>query len=370
MKTAVVDNKEKKKTKKKIEPELAKVLDLQSHSRPNIIVVGKRDVMQEIGAMDKNLNLNFIFSNKDNLEALLNKKTISVMIDEKEVSSDIHFISEVVQQFQLLPIFLLARNKHPDEFYQNLYAQGLQGVFDWPAEAENVTELLIESLKTHKNTVGKTRADKRLAEMVKSHLLMRNPLRGIKVKVIEGFVFLEGKVKSLYEKEVSLKEANKVLGVEKTITTDIKIINITHTTEQEIERKIRIFVKNLMPEMNRTIKAQVVDHKVILKGSISNKRILRKIVNFVSKQPGIMEVENQVRISKKLAKRNLGKVKKAEERVRNIFEGVKSISIRMYGESAEVTGIVSKNTQKHLVEKYVLQMLPVKKVLNKLSVIS
>ncbi len=46
MKTAVVDNKEKKKTKKKIEPELAKVLDLQSHSRPNIIVVGKRDVMQ------------------------------------------------------------------------------------------------------------------------------------------------------------------------------------------------------------------------------------------------------------------------------------------------------------------------------------
>lgn len=370
MKTSVAIDKDKKIVKKKIEPELAKVLDLQSHSKPNIIVVGKRDIMQEIGAMDKNLNLNFIFASKDNLEALLNKKTISVMIDEREVSTDIHFISEVIQQFQLLPVFLLARDKHPDEFYQNLYAQGLQGVFDWPKEADDVTELLIEALKTHKNTVGKTRSDKRLAEMVKSHLLLKNPLRGIKVKVIEGFVFLEGKVKSLYEKEASLKEANKVLGVEKTITTDIKIVNITHTTEQEIERKVRIFIKNLMPEMNRTIKVQVSDDKAILKGSISNKRKMKKIVNFVSQQPGIMEVKNQVTISKKLAKRNLSKVKKVEDKVRSIFDGVKSISIRIYGERAEVTGIVAKNAQKHLVEKFVLQSLPVKNVLNKLSVTS
>ena len=79
MKTSVAIDKDKKIVKKKIEPELAKVLDLQSHSKPNIIVVGKRDIMQEIGAMDKNLNLNFIFASKDNLEALLNKKISDII---------------------------------------------------------------------------------------------------------------------------------------------------------------------------------------------------------------------------------------------------------------------------------------------------
>jgi osmotically-inducible protein OsmY len=345
------------------------MVNLYSYKVPNIVIVGDKEIRRKIQNIESRFNISLIFSELDELEKHVNKKTIAIIVDEKKVTFKLKVYLEAVLDFYTqLPIFYLSRVFKRPSFYTSLYQKGLHGVVKWPKEASILHDLLIESLRPHPKAVGKTKGDKKLSDMVKSHLVLNGNYKAINVKVIEGFVFLTGKVKSIQDKEFIRLESSKVLGVKKVISKNIGIKAPKDMKTKDLERKIKMYIANVMGSLKRTISVKVADNAVILTGAASNHTYILDIENFINKQSGVQRVIKDIKYAPSLVSKNAKKAKLLELKIKSLFTGAKYISITIYGEIAEVSGTVLTLADRSLVERYILEMLAIRKVINKLFV--
>lgn len=193
---------------KRIKP----MTSLYSFKVPNIVIVGDKEIRRKINRIEQDFNLRLKFIEPEQLNDVIDSKTIAIIIDENKISPRFtKFLIDIVSDYKLLPTFYLSRSAQKANFYSALYQSGLHGVIDWPLEAPILHDLMIESLRPHPRATGNSKGDLKLSEMVKSHLVLNGKFKTLKVKVIEGFVFIEGSVKSLFEKETIENECSKVL---------------------------------------------------------------------------------------------------------------------------------------------------------------
>ncbi len=346
-----------------------KMLNLYSYKTPNIVIVGDKSIKRKVPNIEKNFNLMVVFTDADQLKAIVNAKTIAIIIDEKEVKKNIKkYLEKLLKDYKLLPIFYLSRNLKKPAFYTSLYGQGLQGVINWLEESKILHGLIIETLKPHPNAVGRTKGDKRLSDVIKSHLTLIGVNKSIKVKVVDGFAFLQGAVNSLFDKKTIEEETSKILGVKSTIVKDIKIKNTKKTTDRELERKIKMYMGHIAGEKKRSMSVKVKNKVVTLMGMSSSHSDVLDIEKFAMKQPGVQDVIRLVKYQPALAFKHAKKAKLLEKRIMQMFNGVKNIRINVYGAHAEVSGTVKMSTHRALIEQYLLQVLPVKKIVNKIFI--
>jgi osmotically-inducible protein OsmY len=345
------------------------MINLYSYKVPNIVIVGDKEIRLKIQNIESRFNILLIFSEVDELEKYVNKKTIAIIVDEKKIKFKLKLYLEALLEFYtLLPIFYLSRELKRPNFYASLYQQGLHGVIQWPKEANILHDLLIESLRPHPKAVGKSKGDEKLSDMVKSHLVLHGNYKAINVKVIEGFVFLEGKVKSLQDKEFIRLESSKVLGVKKVISKDIGIRAPKVLKEKDLERKIKMYIENVLGNLKRTISVKVENNSVVLSGAASTQTNILDIENFISKQAGVQKIIKNIKYAPSIVSKNTKKAKLLEVKIKSLFTGAKYISITIFGEFAEVSGTVKTLADRALVERYILEILAIKKVINKLFV--
>ena len=345
------------------------MLNLYSYHVPNVVIVGDKKIRGRSQKIEKRFNLELIFSSPDLLKDSINRKTIAIIVDEEEVrKKSKEYLESLLSKYKFLPIFFLSRSIKRSNFYTDLYGKGLQGVVNWPEESKVLHDFIIESLKPHPHAVGRSKADEKLSEVIKSHLVLQGGYKAIKVKVIEGFAFLEGSVKSLFDKKSIEVEASKVLGVKKTIVKNIKIQEFKSITDRELERKIKMYTENILGDRKKSISIKVRSKVVTIEGAIVSHRDVLDIEEFSMKQPGIKNITRLVEYSPKLVLKNIKKAKLVESKIKFLFDGVRYIAIKIYGDFAEVSGSVRMKEDRTLVEKYLLQTLAIKKVINKIFV--
>lgn len=343
--------------------------EMYSYKSPNIVVLGKRNIQKTMMEFKDKYNLEFKFTSFDNLSEKINKNTVSIIIDENEIGEKPReFIESLLRKFKLLPIFYLSRSNQDAQFYKELYSKGLQGVIKWPSEAQVLFELLIESLKPHPNASGVCKADEMLSDMVKSHLMLIGDFEKIIVRVVDGNVFLSGRVRSLYEKRQLEFETSKVLGVKKIISNDLVVKKSKKISDKEIARKIKLYIGNTLGTQKRALGVRVKNKNVTLEGYVAEPKDILPIEEFAMKQASVQKISRNVNYRPSLVKRYTGKAKYLEGKIKNLFTGVKHVSIKLYGETAEVSGIVKAKALRSIVEKYLFQVLPVKKVINKIYI--
>ena len=346
-----------------------KALKVDNKKFPNIVVVGNADIRKKILSIEKKFALSLIFCGEEDYKKSINYNTIAIIVDEKEVTSKVKkFFKEFFVQYKFLPAFYLSRKQKSSNFYAELYGLGLQGAINWPKEAKVLAELLIEALKPHPKAIGNTKGDARLSKVIKSHLLLTGGPKSLKVKVIDGFVFLTGKVRSLSDKQLIHSECSRVLGVKKIILKDLKVSDSSNTTDKELERKIKMYMGNILGDKKRAVSIKVKNKIASLLGSVSNHDHVLSIEKFIMKQPGIQHIKREYKYLPSLVSKNTKKAKLIEEKVKKLFDGVKFISVTMYGDTAEISGTVKTHSDRILVEEYVLQSLPVRKLINKIFI--
>jgi osmotically-inducible protein OsmY len=345
------------------------MVNLYSYKVPNIVIVGDEQIRRKIQDIEKNFNLLIIFSSRDSLEESVNTKTIAIIIDEKKVKNKIKsYLETILNNHPELPIFYLSRAVKRPNFYTSLYQRGLQGIINWPREAGILHDLLIESLRPHPKATGESKGDEGLADMVKSHLVLNGSYKAIKVRIIEGFVFLEGPVKSLYDKEFIKVETSKVLGVKKVISINVKVRAPKNIQDEDIERNINMYIKNVLGSKKHSIVVKVRDNVATIQGKASTSNNILDIESFINKQAGIKQIIKDIKYDPSLIRKNVKRAKLLEDKVKNLFDGAKHISISVYGEYAEVSGTVKTLADRSSIERYVLEILAIKKLINKLSI--
>ncbi len=346
-----------------------KLMNLYSYKVPNIVIVGGKEIRRKIQEIERNFNILVIFSDVDQLEETVNPLTIAIIVDEKHVKFKLKvYLDALLEFYTTIPIFYLSREDKRPSFYTALYQRGLQGVIKWPKESSILHALLIESLRPHPKATGKSKGDRMLSEMVKSHLVLNGNYKGISVKVIEGFVFLQGKVKSLHDKEIIKVESSKVLGVKRVISRNIEVKPLKKLKSKELERKIKMYIGNVLGGQKRSLSVKVKEDTVTLSGAASNHTSIVDIERFINKQGGVRDVITDVKYGASAVRKNVKKAKQLENEIKSFFDGAKYISISIYGEFAEVSGTVKTYNDRATIERYILEVLPLKKLINKIFV--
>jgi hypothetical protein len=129
-----------------------------------------------------------------------------------------------------------------------------------------------------------------------------------------------------------------------------------------------MYIGNILGQNKKSISVKVKDKVISLVGSASNQADILDIEEFSMKQPGVKNVIRLLKYSPSLVKKNVKKARHLEKKINYLFDGVKFVSINIYGEFAEVAGTVNTKADKVLVEKYIFKTLTVNKIINKLFV--
>jgi osmotically-inducible protein OsmY len=271
--------------------------DVNIYSIPKVVVIGVKNKINNKIDLDESFNVDFVFSDFNNVKQVIDHNSVAILVDENEIKSDIDlYLEKLLKNYQYLPIFYLAREKKRANFFKKLYEKGLHGVINWPDEAPILQQLLVESLKPHPKAIGESKGDRRLSDLVKSHINLFGNYHGIKVKVIDGFAFLEGVVKSLYDKRKMGDEVESVLGIKSAIIDNLKIRKFKNVTDQELERRIKMFIGHILAEEKRSMTVKVRDRVVYIKGSSKRQSDLLDIQEFAMKQQGVMSVKTDVKL--------------------------------------------------------------------------
>lgn len=348
-----------------------KRLGLYTYTTPNIVIVGDKKLRSKMNKFEQNFNVDLVFVKPKYLPKVIGKQTIAVVIDEKKLGRKSNvYTDKVLESYKMTPVFYLARKTKNENDIHLMYERGVYGVIDWPMQAEVLPNLIIEALKPHPKATGKSKGDFQLSEIVKTVLNIGGGYKNIEVKVIDGFVFLTGRVNSVFDKTLIEDQVSNILGVKKLITKDVRIEAELNISDQELERKITMFIGTHLSSDKRTLSAIVRNRRVKLMGAVKRQEDLEIIKRFAEKLPGIVEVINDAKITSAVVSKNSMMARKLEAKAKNLFEGVKQISIKLYGDFAEVSGVVSMKDDRKLIERYLLQVLPVKSVINKMSVTS
>lgn len=343
-----------------------KKLGLYVYSKPTILIVGQKEILKKISYIENEYNLKFQFTSLDEVRNDLSENVIAIIVDEKSfVKPSKGFISTLLSEFNR-PIYLLNREIQRSSYYKKMYSEGIKAIINWPKESQILHRLLVETLKPHPLAIGKTSSDKKLSKLVKSHILLRGDYPQINVTVIDSYVFLSGFVKTMYDSELITDSAEQVLGVKTVFSKDIKIRSSKKEIDKELEIKIKKYAFNILGDKRKTLSIKVNRGIVSILGTIDSYHDINMIEDFIKKQKSIKQIVRQVEYSSKRVSVNVKKVKELEFKVKNIFHGVKSVSLNLYGDFVEVSGYVSIKEDVKLVERYLLQSLPIQKVINKL----
>lgn len=343
--------------------------ELYIYNTPNIAVVGGQKLQKKMKKIENHFNVQLNFVQPQNLKKAIGEKTIAIIVDEMEIKDRLKtFLNSLFRSYEFLPIFFLSRMRRSPSFYKNMYEKGLHGVIDWPKEAFILHDIMIETLKPHKLAIGKTNGDKKISEVLKSHIMLLGNFEKIKVKVIEGFAFLEGKVNSLYDKHLIVNEASQVLGVKKVINNKLQLSSERKLKEKDLELKIKMFTQEILGPESKYFKTQVKGSRVFLKGKVSRIGDLLEIEDYIMKQNGVHEIKRLAKVRPINGKNYRERSKTLENKIQSIFSGVRQVSIKIYGEIIEVSGIVSIKADRNLIEAYINQVMPFKKVVNNIYI--
>lgn len=343
------------------------LLNLYSHNAPNVVIVAGDDVKKNMPEVRSSFNLQTMYCNLKGLPHTVTENTIAIIMDEKMLKKGIvRNLDKVLSKYKFLPLFYLSRLEVSPRFYKVLYEKGVEGIINWPRDSKIVHELLIEVLKPHPKAMGKSRGDVRLSEVIKSHLLLEGEYQKVKVKVVDGYVMLEGTVKTLYDKKNIFERTSKILGVKKVLENNLVVKTKSEVTDKEIQRRIKMYMSTICGNRRKSLLVKAKKGTVTLFGAAANLEEIREIERFASKIPGVKKLDRQVEFRPALVKRNVERAKLLEQKLKDLFDGVEHISINLYGEFAEVSGMVKFNSDRILVEKYIQQVLPVRRIVNKI----
>lgn len=338
---------------------------------PNIVLIGSERLRKSLIEIEKKFSIIIKCTSFDDIEEVVDHLTISILIDENSIDkSPQKIISDISLKYSHITTLYLVRSKQRDSFYDKLYSAGVNAIVKWPTEKKIIAELVLESLKPHPKATGQSKSDEKLSKMIKAHILLNNGPKNIKVFTVDGFVFLTGKVKNLWQAHELKLVIGSVLGVKKIIAKDLVVVKSKKVTTKEIERNIKVFISHLLGKQKRSIGVTIKSSTATIKGSIPSKVSLDIIKKYIMKQPNINFIIDKSKVDDETAIKRSNTVKKLEQKVTLLFDGVKKLSIRFLGNTLEISGTVNESATKNLIEEYLIQKLPVNRTINKIVTVS
>ena len=269
-----------------------------------------------------------------------------------------------------VPIFVVMEGPMPTRTLRELYADGVEAVFEWPVDSQAFKRTLFRVTVPTVARWGRSKSASEIAleETARTHLKTEAVPFGahLSVEACRRFLVLKGSLDALWKLELARQIVADILGVEDVIADGVEIAGQTRD-DRSIARAIREVLKHAAKVEKSTLAISVRSGEVTVTGSVRDKREATRALELVRQVRGVRGLQNFLVISARGKKQDAALAKRVREVVQTRYPNLK-VDLSVFGNVAVLSGRVPRAGVRDKIKELVYGQDGVERVVDKLSV--
>jgi osmotically-inducible protein OsmY len=296
---------------------VSKVLEFS----PKILIIGHGPALNEVMSNLKTLDakVKVISSVKTLPKSFGPSLRAIVVVESRGLKFIIKECKKLVKNWSLedIPVFAVVPDIKGAWSERKLYQTGVQAVFEWPREKNELPVLISNMIDLNTVTIPKDDEDAALKLAVRTRLIADrrhfNP-KSLALYVNKGVVMLDGVVRSFARLKLLKEKITKMPGVRRVLARSVRVkvhnmddiksmknndssLYTQKLQDEAATRDINKFIeKSLKKSSQENIKVKVFYGLASLKGIVGRLTLSKKIETFAESVDGVLNVQNKIKI--------------------------------------------------------------------------
>jgi len=266
-----------------------------------------------------------------------------------------------------VPIFVVAPDGSDDRSVRALYCAGATAVLLWPSEARHVGSLVAEIMAASLVHGTPSSEDEALARIVRARLRAQLPIPpALRIEARRGVVELSGHVDTLPRKRQIVETVARIRGVKGALDGAL-VVAPSGRSDRAVARDVRAVLKAVSDVADDTLTITVRNGYVNVAGAIADRREMDRLLDVLANVRGVRGIHNYTTISPVQKANDRALTRRLEQLLEARFPR-ESVAATAFGRVAVLSGRVGRLAAKREIERMVLAVPAIERVVNKVTV--
>ncbi len=269
-----------------------------------------------------------------------------------------------------VPIFVVMEGPLPTRTVRRLYGDGVEAVFEWPADRQAFKRTLFRVSVPSLGSWGrpKSAGEVALEETARAHLDSDAVPFGADLGVVAcgRFVVLKGSLDALWKLELARQILSDIPGVEDVVADGVEVTGQARG-DRETAKAIREVLRHAATVEGSTLAISVRSGEVTLTGSARDKHEASRALELIRQVRGVRRVHDYLVVSARGKKADKVLAQRVREALRTRYPSL-PIDLAVFGNVAVLSGRVPRAAVRDKVKELVFGQDGVERVVDKLSV--
>lgn len=280
------------------------------------------------------------------------------------------FARRFAMESECIPIFVVMEGPLPTRTVRKLYRDGVEAVFEWPADREALKRTLF---RVSAPTLGgwgrgKSAAEIALEETARAHLKSDAVPFGAQLRVhaCRRFVILKGTLDALWKLELARQIIAEIPGVEDVVADGVEITGPARG-DRATAKAVREVLRQATMVEGATLAVSVRSGEVTVTGSVRDKREASRALELIGQVRGVRRVHDYLVISPRGKKQDEALARRVRNALRTRYPEL-SLDLAVFGKVAVVSGRVPRAAVRDKLKKLIHGQDGVERIVDKLVV--
>ena len=280
------------------------------------------------------------------------------------------FAQSVDAEPSRVPIFVVMEGPLPARTVRRLYDDGVEAVFEWPADRQAFKRTLFRVSAPSPGSWGrpKSAGEVALEETARAHLDSEAVPFGAHLGVVAcgRFVVLRGSLDALWKLELARQILSDIPGVEDVVADGVEITGQARG-DRATAKAIREVLRHAATVEGSTLAVSVRAGEVTLTGSARDKREASRALELIRQVRGVSRVHDYLVVSARGKKQDKALARRVREVLRTRYPSL-PVELAVFGNVAVLSGRVPRAAVRDRLKELVYGQEGVERVVDKLRV--
>jgi osmotically-inducible protein OsmY len=338
----------------------------------HVLVLGQSDLSKRITRSIRALGVPCQrFGSPESVHGAIDEVTQALVVVPPIPSLSVAtFARRFAKEPERIPIFVVMEGPLPARTVRKLYRDGVEAVFQWPADRQALHRTLF---RVSAPTLGgwgraKSAAEIALEETARAHLKSEAVPFGalLRVHACRRFVVLRGTLDALWKLELARQIVADIPGVDDVVADGVEITGPARG-DRATAKAVREVLRHATEVEGATLAVSVRSGEVTVTGSVRDKREASRALELIGQVRGVRRVHDYLVISPRGKKQDEALARRVRDALRTRYPEL-SLDLAVFGKVAVVSGRVSRAAIRDKLKQLIYGQDGVERVVDKLVV--
>ncbi len=269
-----------------------------------------------------------------------------------------------------VPIFVVMEGPLPTRTVRKLYGDGVEAVFEWPADRQPLKRTLFRVSAPTVASWGRAKSPAEIAleETARAHLNSEAVPFGARlgVEACRRFMVLKGSLDALWKLELARQIVADIPGVEDVLADGVEITGQARG-DRATAKAVREVIRHAVMVEGTTLAISVRSGEVTVTGSVRDKQEASRALDLIKQVRGVRRVRDYLVVSARGKKQDKALARRVRDVLHTRYPNL-SLDLAVFGNVAVVSGRVPRAGDRDKIRQLVHGQDGVERVVDKLSV--